>query len=97
MKVQDVSGMKDCAKREKTGHWLDPATGIRKKTRKSRSHRMKNNSSSSRKGKKSEVKATRSLRKKVVTKKNKTSNPSSFDYEHFPDPLGEISISKVFG
>ena len=97
MKDQDKAGMKDCAKRKKTGHWLDPATGIRKKTRKSRSQRMKHNSSSSRKGKKSEVKATRSLRRKVVTKKIKTSNPSSFNYEHFPDPLGEISISKVFG
>ena len=96
-KNQDVSGMKDCAKRKKTGHWLDPATGIRKKTRKSRSHRVKNNSSSSKKGKKSKLKATRSLRRKVVTKNTKTSNPSSFDYEHFPDPLGEISISKVFG
>ena len=96
-KVQDVAGMKDCTKRKKTGHWLDPATGIRKKTRKSRSHRMKNNSSSSRKGKKSKLKATRSLRRKVVTKKTKTSNPSSFNYEHFPDPLGEISIPKMFG
>ena len=97
MKDQDVSGLKDCAKRKKTGHWLDPATGIRKKTRKSRSHRMKNKSSSSRKGKPSKVKAMRSLRRKVVTKKIKTSHPSAFDYEHFPDPLGEISISKVFG
>ena len=97
MKDQDVSGMKDCEKRKKTGHWLDPATGIRKKTRKSRSHRMKNNSSSSSKGKKSKVKATRLLRRKLITKKSKTSNPSSFDYEHFADPLGEISISKVFG
>ena len=97
MKDQDVSGIKDCEKRKKTGHWLDPATGIRKKTRKSRSHRMKNNSSSSSKGKKSKIKATRSLQRKVVSKKTKTSNPSSFDYEHFADPLGEISIPKVFG
>ena len=94
---QDASGMKDCAKRKKTGHWLDPATGIRKKTRKSRSHKMKNKSPSSRKGKKSKVKAMRSLRRYGITRKTKISNPSSFDYEHFPDPLGEISIPKVFG